>query len=155
MSTILIAIDPGKNAGVAVFKDGKLIHNTYIVNKSYVPFNEFMDNIMVEVNIHKTKHDVFRMVVEKTFFKFGSANVPHLKTLGVLEYFYNCAFIAPTSVKKLVTGSGRASKEEVLNAVFCKLSKYEMNSLIHDREDTVDAVAIGLAFLKQLEELND
>lgn len=93
------------------------------------------------------------MVVEKSFYQ-GKANWMHLMTLGVLDFFYGeIETIAPASVKKYVTGSGKATKQEVKNSVIKKLSDTEIPYLKVDDEDAVDAVAIGLAFMERLKDV--
>lgn len=146
---ILIGIDPGlksSDTGIAVFKDGRLIHNTFVVSDKKNSFHTAMKNIMLEVNIHIDKHQEMKMVVEKSFYP-GKANILHLKTLGVYEYFYGCDYIAPASVKKIIAGHGRASKEEVKQALLRRLKGLEKEYMIDNSEDAVDAVAIGLAYL--------
>ena len=50
--------------------------------------------------------------------------------------------IAPTTVKKLLTGSGKASKEEVAAALERFVGKQE-----YAVDDESDAVAVGIAWL--------
>lgn len=52
--------------------------------------------------------------------------------------------IAPTSVKKAVTGNGKASKEEVAEAVEAYVGKQD-----YATNDESDAVAVGLAYAIQ------
>ena len=50
--------------------------------------------------------------------------------------------IAPTTVKKLLTGSGKASKEEVAEA----LESY-VDCQTYESDDESDALAVGIAWL--------
>jgi crossover junction endodeoxyribonuclease RuvC len=60
--------------------------------------------------------------------------------------------MAPSSVKKLITGSGRASKEEVRDA----LSTFVVGEVEYNNLDESDAVAIGISYaLKMKEELGE
>ena len=52
--------------------------------------------------------------------------------------------IAPTAIKKALTGSGKATKEEVAAA----LEKY-VGKLEYDVDDLSDACAVGVAWLLQ------
>lgn len=56
--------------------------------------------------------------------------------------------MAPSSVKKLVTGSGRASKEEVRDA----LSNFVVNDVKYNNLDESDAVAIGISYALKMKE---
>ena len=52
--------------------------------------------------------------------------------------------IAPASVKKLVTGSGKATKDEVMAALERHIGQHEYSC-----DDESDAVAVGVAWLIQ------
>ena len=52
--------------------------------------------------------------------------------------------IAPTTVKKLLTGSGKASKQEVSSVLDIYIGNQEFET-----DDESDAVAVGIAWLKQ------
>ena len=52
--------------------------------------------------------------------------------------------IAPTTVKKLLTGSGKAEKSEVAES----LVRY-VGALEYETDDESDAVAVGIAWLIQ------
>ena len=73
----------------------------------------------------------------------------------MLDYFFDIEVIAPASIKKIVAGHGRATKQDVKNAVIKTLSEEEIELVKINDEDAVDAVAIGLARLKQIEEANN
>lgn len=84
-------------------------------------------------------------------YSYGSPG--HLADLGELNGLYKSILysnnipvdvIAPASVKKLVTGSGKASKEEVQES----LSNHIINldSFKFNNNDESDAVAVGVAY---------
>jgi len=87
-------------------------------------------------------------VREKGFSRFPHETQALFKVVGVadLAAWSNCRTefveIAPTTVKKLLTGSGKATKEEVAAALetYVGNHKYEV-------DDESDAVAVGLAWL--------
>lgn len=98
------------------------------------------------------KYPEIRYVVrEKGFSKFPSVTQTLFQVVGistVCAYNYghdDIAEIAPTSVKKAVTGNGKASKEQVAQAL---LDKFGLN-LVFGTNDESDAVGVGIAFLKQ------
>jgi len=150
----LIAIDPGlktSNTGVAVFQRGKLVYNG-IYQVQEIPWRDNMHELIRYLKAFVKRDD--QVVVEKSFYP-GKANIMHLKTIGVFDYYYDIDTIAPCSVKKIVTGSGRADKQEVKNAVIKKLSEKELKIVKLEDEDAVDAIAIGLAYLHKLREVNN
>ena len=67
--------------------------------------------------------------------------ISHL-THGPMEKTYS--ELSPTTVKKLLTGSGKASKTEVAMA----LERY-VGTQQYETDDESDAVAVGLAWLIQ------
>ena len=92
--------------------------------------------------------DVAVFVREKGFSRFPHETQALFKVVGVADLAawkaYGTEFveIAPTTVKKLLTGSGKASKDEVAAA----LEKYIVKQ-DYATDDESDAVAIGIAWL--------
>ena len=88
------------------------------------------------------------LVREKGFFKFPAETQVLCKVVGVTD-LYAWAFahrefaeIAPSAVKKLVTGKASASKEEVAAALESYVGKQE-----YACDDESDTVAVGIAWL--------
>lgn len=162
MIRLIVAVDPGlsglkvsktgkktgSNTGVAIFDNGKLITSYFINLKNEVSFRDKAKSLID--NLIFADHSV--LVVEQGFYQ-GKANINHLKLMGVLDYVYGIETISPLSVKKIVTGSGRAEKSEVRIAVFNKLSMYERKIVLWDDEDCVDAIAVGMAYMIREKEL--
>ena len=92
--------------------------------------------------------DVAVFVREKGFSRFPHETQALFKVVGVadLAAWTTCRTefveIAPTTVKKLLTGSGKATKEEVADA----LSKY-VGGKNYTTDDESDAVAVGIGWL--------
>ena len=92
--------------------------------------------------------DVAVFVREKGFSRFPHETQALFKVVGVADLAAwitsRTEFVefAPTTVKKLLTGSGKASKEEVAAA----LESY-VGGQTYDSDDESDAVAVGLAWL--------
>ncbi|MDQ0976677.1 crossover junction endodeoxyribonuclease RuvC [Neobacillus niacini] len=91
------------------------------------------------------------VVFEKGFNKFAVATQQIQRTVGLLLFTLYCKEvenideIAPTSVKKAVTGNGKATKEQLAEALesYVGVVKYKTN----DESDAV-GVAIALALQK-------
>jgi crossover junction endodeoxyribonuclease RuvC len=97
------------------------------------------------------RYDFDSIVFEKGFNKFAIATQQIQRTLGVLmftlyrneiEDFFE---ISPTSVKKAITGNGKASKEELAEALESYVGKHKYKT--NDESDSV-GVALALALQK-------
>ena len=94
--------------------------------------------------------DVMVFVREKGFSRFPHETQALFKVMGVADLTawqaHGCKYheLAPAAVKKLLTGNGKATKQEVANA----LARY-VGEQIFATDDESDAVAVGIAWLKQ------
>lgn len=95
------------------------------------------------------------VVREKGFSRFPAVTQTLFKVVGVSDLVYDAYMsshesmteIATTSVKKLVTGNGKASKKDVEKAVIERLQIEQAGYFATDDES--DAVAVGLAYMIQ------
>jgi len=96
------------------------------------------------------RHLISDVVLEKGFNKFAVATAQLQRVVGVVVltlYRKNIEVfgeISPTSVKKEVTGNGKASKEELAEA----LADY-VGEIKYKTNDESDAVGVGIAYSKQ------
>lgn len=112
------------------------------------PHGEILDQIEREFTQLLRIFQPTVVVREKGFSRFARETQALYKVMGMADMALcrecGCEFeeIAPLSVKKLVAGSGKASKEEVKTALatFVGEQSYETN-------DESDAVAVGIAWL--------
>ena len=94
--------------------------------------------------------DVAVFVREKGFSRFPHETQALFKVVGVadLAAWTTCQTefveIAPTTVKKLLAGSGKATKEEVAAALETYVGKYD-----YEVDDESDALAVGIGYLIQ------
>lgn len=92
-------------------------------------------------------YDVTDVVVEKGFSRFHTVTHQLQRVVGVfiltLQHsgISNYDEVSPTSVKKYVTGNGKASKAEVAES----LTKY-VGQLNYRTDDESDAVGVGVAY---------
>lgn len=90
------------------------------------------------------------LVREKGFSRYGQETQALFKAVGVSDLasweLSGKSFdeIAPASVKKLVTGTGKASKEQVREAL-----EHHVGERAYACDDESDAVAVGVAWLIQ------
>lgn len=113
--------------------------------------------IEIELNRYIRTYRPKHVVRERGFSRFPAVTMTLNKVVGVTDLvaFYEGDIdeineIAVTSVKKLVTGNGKASKEDVAEAVFRRLQientdeYYTKSGKLID--DKTDAMAVGLAY---------
>lgn len=87
---------------------------------------------------------------EKGFSRFPHETQALFKVVGIadLAAWQKCRAvyeeIAPSAIKKLLTGSGKASKEDVAAA-----SHRFIGEQVYQTDDESDAVAVGIAWLLQ------
>lgn len=117
------------------------------------------DEIARLINEYSPQH----LVREKGFSRFAATTQALFRVIGIsdrIAYVLGAkgvTEIPPTTVKKAVTGNGKASKEEVADAVFRILQientdEYYRTKRNGERElldDKTDALAVGIAYLKQ------
>lgn len=141
---------------LAITEDGAPI----LLEKSFVKtnakkthghrLNEIANEIKRMMDEYKPEH----VVREKGFSRFPSVTQALFKTVGASDLAVHLAGfpdkveeIAVTSVKKLVAGSGKATKDEVQAAVIERLQIEQADFFANDDES--DAVAVGLAHMTQ------
>ncbi|MGN4765244.1 crossover junction endodeoxyribonuclease RuvC [Bacillus cereus group sp. MYBK215-1] len=90
------------------------------------------------------------LVMEKGFNKFALATQQIQRTVGVVlvtlmrNGYENIGELSPTSVKKCITGSGKASKQELADALVNYLGHMDYKT-----DDESDSVGVGLAYAKE------
>ena len=154
--TKILAIDPGTRAmGVALLQDYKLIyHGVITIPKGKSPHETLLEGRKVILRlIADYKPDV--MAVEKTFFannrNSAILNVfaDEIKAIGKRKGLEVYGF-APSTVKKFITGNGRATKLEVAKVVvatYPELKVYLGQDCKYKEEyhlNMFDAVALGI-----------
>lgn len=129
----------------------RLVDNTLpqIKSKSH---GEKLANIYFNLDEMLNKHKATDFVREKGFSRFPLATQTLFKVVGVVDFTLYCneikesiEEIAPTSVKKLVTGDGKADKAMVDK----ELRKYlaaSQKDIVFEQDDLSDAVAVGIAY---------
>jgi crossover junction endodeoxyribonuclease RuvC len=154
--TKILAIDPGTRAmGVALLEDDKLVyHGVKSIKKGKSPHETLQEGRKLILRlINDFKPDV--LVVEKTFFANNRSaailnvfadeiiSIGKRKSLEVKSY-------APSTVKKFITGNGRASKVEVARVVITQYPELKVY-VTQDRKwkeeyhlTMFDAVALGI-----------
>jgi len=92
----------------------------------------------------KDKYDINLLVLERGFSRFNKSTQTLFAVHGVVNYlFYNLEqiYYAPSTIKKMVAGNGRADKKDVEIEV---LKRWP--DLIFSNNDESDACAVGLCY---------
>ena len=152
----ILAIDPGtRYMGVALLEDGKLLyHAVKVIKKQKSPHETLIEGRSIILTlIHDLKPKI--LAIEKTFFANNrntsilNVFVDEIKTIGKRKGLKVVSF-APGTVKKFITGNGRAKKAEVARVLVLKFPELRV-FLTQDRaykerfhQNMFDAVAIGM-----------
>ena len=157
-SHTLLAIDPGTNkTGLAWFNKETLVGTlTMDASLNRVPLERRKQLAMDLTCFLNLKS--FQLVICEEPMLLGKSNTPMQRYLGMIELLIkdSLKFIHPKTVKKLM-GCGSLDKQEVALAAGGLLTTSAEQDILAEaihREawDETDAIAIGLAFIKQLKE---
>lgn len=122
-------------------------------NRPKLSHAERLDRIAKDIaGIFKDYPDIEAVVREKGFNRYANVTQVLFRVVGVsdLKVYENSGItkideIAPTSVKRLVAGDGKASKADVEEGVREHLVELQKD-LTFDTDDCSDAVAVGIAW---------
>lgn len=157
-TNITLALDLSLNgpgfAVIAVF-EGKpiLLEKSHIVSRASAKHGEKLTVIGAEIERYFKAYSPNHVVREKGFSRFAATTQALFKVVGVSEivaYEFGhkaVAEIPPTTVKKAITGSGKASKDEVAAEVL-RILQIEQADYF-DTDDESDAAAVGITYLRQ------
>ena len=151
MKEYLFAIDSSlSSSGFAIFsKNGKLVHYGSIPTDNKDSIQKRLKTIGETLKKYRKQFPCDVLVLEEGFYRFHDVTKKLSKVRGVIEYiFYDCEILSysPRTVKKAVTGSAKAEKEEVANGVLKKYPK-----IIFDKcYDITDAIGVGITYFKNL-----
>lgn len=140
----IVCFDPGtEHTGFAVFESGKLVKSG-VIESNEVGIKKLTD--LANRMMYEIKYAAAEEVILEDYgygSRFFNAEVAEL--VGIMKYLmsqdrreYTVMFIAPNTVKSIITGSGKAKKGEVMSVVN-KL--YATNGVKISHE--ADAIALG------------
>lgn len=92
----------------------------------------------------KNSYNFVAVVLEAGFSRFSISTQQLYRVQGIANYvFYDIeqVYYAPSSIKKIVGGSGKTEKKEIRRIVEKKYSYLDISN-----EDESDAVSIGMAY---------
>lgn len=164
-NSIILAMDlslssPGF-AILAITDDGSpiLLDKSYVKTNAKHPHGRRLCDIEDEIARLLIDYQPEYIVREKGFSRFPTVTQTLFKVVGISDrQAYVIADkevheIAVTSVKKLVTGNGKATKEQVADAVFQRLQIEDTSEFYTAKgvliDDLTDACGVGLAYYLQ------
>ena len=162
---VVLSVDHGTRSGYSVFKDEKYIESGIVTLDSVTSLRKAHKEFFLIFSMYKP--DV--LVVEKVNVagsKFGGTNIVKLAQLQgiilLLADTFNCKVIEvnPMSMKKVITGNGKAEKREVAE---CIAKRWGLNPnhiclpVYYNKKDGVktyladesDAIALGTYYLEE------
>lgn len=149
----IIGIDVGtNNLAVSVFYNTDLKYYKMLKNKKSLSSGEKLLNIEKFLRKLFAEEKPNTIVVEGTFwnpreargYSYVSAAIGIIQMVAWEVLHIEPVKIQPSSVKKLITGNGRAKKEEVADKI-----KEKFNITDNLADHITDSIAIGYAFLTQ------
>ena len=151
----IIGIDPGLGrvgyGVIEVQNEKKILLDCGVIetNKNKIE-EERLFEIYKDLNLLIDHWNPDIAAVEKFFFYKSSTTISVVQARGVIMMVFaskgiNVSEYAPAKVKLTITGSGKASKKEVLQAVM-----YDLNlNFAPKPDDSADALAIALTKLHE------
>lgn len=162
---IVLSVDHGTRSGYSIFRDGKYIESGIVTLDSVTSLRKAHKEFFLIFSMYKP--DV--LVVEKVNVagsKFGGTNIVKLAQLQAIVLLladtFNCKVIEvnPMSMKKVITGNGKAEKREVAE---CIAKRWSLNPnhicvpVYYKKKDGVktyladesDAIALGTYYLEE------
>ena len=150
---MILGIDPGvKNIGISVF-DGLEIELTTLKSDTNEFGREAMFNLLDRFNnfLEDNVHCSFTIFMEDYGFGARHLNMLEVECVGIilncLHHFKHTSithFISPSTVKKLITGNGKATKTEIKRSL-----ELEFSSLTEQHDNhALDALGLLLCHKK-------
>lgn len=133
------------NTGIAIFDEqGNPIEVFSIATNS-------KDNYGIRLKIigkillrHKKKYPPKEMIIENAFTRFNKATQALYRVRGLIEYLFwdtPQKYLSPTSIKKIISGSGKSDKLEIENYIRKLYPSVEI-----ENNDQSDALAAGTTY---------
>lgn len=162
---VVLSVDHGTRSGYSIFRDDKYIESGIVTLDSVTSLRKAHKEFFLIFSMYKP--DV--LVVEKVNVagsKFGGTNIVKLAQLQAIVLLladtFNCKVIEvnPMSMKKVITGNGKAEKREVAE---CIAKRWSLNPnhicvpVYYKKKDGVktyladesDAIALGTYYLEE------
>jgi Holliday junction resolvasome RuvABC endonuclease subunit len=136
------------NTGLAIF-DEKMnpVEIISIPTKSGMEHKDRLKTIADRLLEIRKKYPTSLIILESGFSRYAASTQAIYKCHGLIQYIFCDAeqvLLAPSSIKKLITGSGKADKHQVQEKILKKFPKLQFKN-----EDESDAVGACVAYFVQ------
>lgn len=165
---LVLGIDPGvNNLGISLIKVDSIVNKLYIIEQIHYTLTKNKNNCYVNlerdlsvlflkyVKIDKELllsdffiSNIDMISIEKPFFssKTYANNIRTLEVIGIIKFLankFNIEFIeySPATIKKKVTGNGRADKQDIINSI------NKLFNITLKNNHIADATACALTYL--------
>lgn len=134
--------------GLTIFdsNDAKPVLVTSIATKSEDSCQKKLKLIADRILELKELYEPEKIIIESGFTRFNKSTQQLYRVHGLINYLfwdYEQIYYAATTVKKIITGRGNATKEEVKNSVLQTFPSLEFKT-----DDESDSLALGLVYFK-------
>jgi len=133
------------STGASIFTiDGTPILQFSIRTKAKDSYGKRLKIIHDGINVWLEEYPCSILIVESAFTRFNKATQVLYRVHGLIEFMFNESkyfSYAPTTIKKTITGNGRATKEEVSEKI---LERYK--NIKFGNDDESDSFATGVCF---------
>jgi crossover junction endodeoxyribonuclease RuvC len=133
------------NSGVAVFDEkGNPIKILSVPTTSKQEHKDRLKTIADALLQLRKEYETHLIILESGFSRHAASTQAIFKVVGLVSYlFSDCSQItfAPSSIKKIVSGSGKSDKEVVQNKILEKFPHLKFSN-----QDESDAVGVGVAY---------
>ncbi|SHE67320.1 Holliday junction endonuclease RuvC [Seinonella peptonophila] len=122
----------------------KLLEVGHIKAKPKHTLTQKLKRIQYHISRLILDYDIDVVVIESGYVRHNQATKAIQRVVGAVYSILDCEVkeLPPTTIKKRVAGTGKASKEEVQKVVSQMLGNYQF-----ENEDESDACAVCIAFL--------
>ena len=126
------------------------------VRKTDKPYGQILEEISMEIARYLNDPDIKVCVRERGFFRFAAETQILYRVVGLSDYIgwvsKGAVFqeIAPMSIKSVVAGNTKASKQQIADALVPYVGEQS-----YRYDDESDAVAVGITWLIQNGYLNN
>lgn len=154
---MILAIDPGlANIGFAIIDNHneKIILTKYLQTTSDDSTIERINQITSLVSSYIANYNIQHIVLEELY-SFGK-KVYLLQVSQVIGAISQLSIqsniplhrVNPSHMKKIITDNGRAKKDEILESIIDILPDSQYNQLINAENHEIDAIGIGITYVR-------
>jgi crossover junction endodeoxyribonuclease RuvC len=137
------------NSGIAIFDEQGIPVCVFSIKTNSKEEHKFrLKQIGKTLLKYKKKYPPKEMIIENAFTRFNKATQALYRVRGLVEYLFwdiSMTFLAPTTIKKIITGSGKGEKTDIENSIRKLYPEIQFKN-----NDESDALAAGTTYFMRL-----